>query len=651
MVDMTRDDRSPGGALAVSEARLRRAQRVAHLGSWELDLGTSVMWASDEAFRIYGLAPTPDNLLPFDLVKGIPFAEDRPVLDHALRELVERGTPYELRFRIRRHGDGAVRYVHSFAEATREANGRPTLVTGTIQDVTEYEEATQALQDALRANEERALLILEQAADAIFLGAPDGTFTGVNQRACELTGYAREELLGRGFELLFAPDVLAAAPLRYDLIARCETVVNERLLTRSDGSRVLVEMRAKQLSDGTLQAIVRDISERRQLEEQLQLRQRMDSIGTLAGGIAHDFNNILAAIVGYADALRISGDRLDERQLRSVENILQSSRRAADLVRGLQMLSHPGPPESESFDLHRVAAEVFEVLTETTDRIIEKRMLIPPGMFLVRGNASSLYHALMNLGVNAVQAIEQKGAVAGDRVTIEAREHVAGDGDGDEHPLPAGRWVHVLVADTGVGMSPRVRKQAFDPLFTTKEKGERKGQGLGLAMVYNIVVRQHHGLIDVDSAEGAGSTFHLYLPLAAERPERREASAPALVGGTETILVVDDEPQILALTHEILAQAGYTVLAAADGQEGLEFFRERAGEIDLVLLDRTLPKLHGEELLRRMLALRPGIRVIISSGDASIDLASFPGARRVLHKPYPLTLLFATIREVLDEPA
>ncbi len=649
MADMTRDDRNPGGALAVSEARLRRAQRVAHLGSWELDLGTSVMWGSDEAFRIYGLEPTPDNLLPFDLVKGIPLAEDRPVLDQALRELVERGTPYELRFRIRRHGDGAVRYVHSFAEATRGEEGRPTLVTGTIQDVTEYEEATQALQDALRANEERALLILEQAADAIFLGAPDGTFTGVNERACELTGYAREELLGRGFQLLFAPDVLAAAPLRYDLIARGETVVNERLLTRNDGSRVLVEMRAKQLSDGTLQGIVRDISERRQLEEQLQLRQRMDSIGTLAGGIAHDFNNILAAIVGYADALRISGDQFDERQLRSVENILQSSRRAADLVRGLQMLAHPGPAEFESFDLHRVAAEVFEVLAETTDRIIEKRMLIPPGTFFVRGNASTLYHALMNLGVNAVQAIEQKGAGAGDRVTIEAREHVAGDGD--EPPLQTGRWVHVLVADTGVGMSPRVRKQAFDPLFTTKEKGERKGQGLGLAMVYNIVVRQHRGLVDVDTAEGAGSTFHLYLPLAAERPDRRETSAPALVGVTETILVVDDEPQILALTHEILEQVGYTVLAATDGEEGLEFFRERAGEIDLVLLDRTLPKLHGEELLRRMLELRPSVKVVISSGDASIDLASFPGARRVLHKPYPLALLFATIREVLDEDA
>jgi PAS domain S-box-containing protein len=649
MADMTRDDRDPGAALAVSEARLRRAQRVARLGSWELDLQTSVMWGSDEAFRIYGLAPTPDNSLLFDIVKGIPLAEDRPLLDRAMRDLVERGTPYELRFRIRRHGDGAVRHVHSFAEATRDESGRPTLVTGTIQDVTEYEEATQALQDALRANEERALLILEQAADAIFLGAPDGTCIGVNERACELTGYAREQLLGRGFELLFAPEVLAAAPLRYDLIARGETVVNERLLTRSDGSRVLVEMRAKQLSDGTLQAIVRDISERRQLEEQLQLRQRMDSIGTLAGGIAHDFNNILAAIVGYADALRLSGDRLDERQLRSVENILRSSQRAADLVRGLQMLSHPGPGESESFDLHRVASEVFEVLEETTDRIIVKEMLVPPGAFVVHGSASGLYHALMNLGVNAVQAIEQKGATAGDRVRIEAREYVAVEGDA--LPLRLGRWAHVMFSDSGVGMSGPVRKQAFDPLFTTKEKGERKGQGLGLAMVYNIVVRQHHGLIDVDSAEGAGSTFHLYLPLAGDGAERREAASAAVAGGCETVLVVDDERQILALTREALEQVGYTVLAAADGQEGLDVFRERAAEIDLVLLDRTLPKLPGEELLRRMLALRPGIRVIISSGDASIGLESFPGARRVLHKPYPLGLLYGAIRELLDEPA
>jgi DNA-binding response OmpR family regulator len=152
----------------------------------------------------------------------------------------------------------------------------------------------------------------------------------------------------------------------------------------------------------------------------------------------------------------------------------------------------------------------------------------------------------------------------------------------------------------------------------------------------------------VDSAEGAGSTFHLYLPIADDAEGKREEASPSVAGGHETVLIVDDEPQILELTRETLAQVGYTVLAAGDGREGLDLFSEHMTEIDLVLLERTLPQLTGEELLRRMLALRPEVKVVISSGDASIELAGFPGARRVLHKPYPLALLYGTIREVLD---
>jgi PAS domain S-box-containing protein len=633
-------------ALATSEARLRRAQRVARLGSWELDLVTKVMWGSAEAFRIYGLPATPDHSLPFDIVKEIPLPEYRPRLDQALSDLVQHGTPYEIRFRITRRGDGAIRHVHSFAEATLDASGRPVLVSGTIQDVTEHEEATRALQDALRANEERARLILEQAADAIFLGTPTGVFASVNERACELTGYVREELIGRDFTMLFTPAVLETLPLRYDLIERGETIINERQLSRKDGTLVLIEMRAKKLSDGTLQAIVRDISERRRLEEQLQLRQRMDSIGTLAGGIAHDFNNILTAIVGYADILRMRATQLDSVSQRAIESILSSSRRAADLVRGLQMLSRPDAGEVGSFDLHRVASEVFQVLRETTDRIIAKEVLIPPGRFPIHGSASALYHALMNLGINAVQAIEQNGARAGDRVTIEARDFVATEGG--PLPLPSGPFVQVIIRDTGAGMSPEVQRRAFDPLFTTKEKGERKGQGLGLAMVYNIVVRQHRGLIEVETSEGGGSTFHLYLPRGRAAENDRAATADVPPAGTETVLIVEDEREIVTLTREALQRVGYSVLSAADGWEAIEVFRAHQDEIDLVLLDRTLPRLAGDRVLQQMLVLRPDIKVIVSSGDAAIDLSSFPGALRILHKPYALTLLFGVIREVLD---
>jgi PAS domain S-box-containing protein len=619
---------------------------VARLGSWELDLQTRVMWGSDEAFRVYGLTPTSDNTLPYDVVKEIPLPEHRQELDRALARLIELGERYEVRFRIRRHDDGEIRYIHSFAEATEDVSGRPVLITGTVQDVTEYEQAHRALQEALRANEERAHLILEQAADAIVIGTRETGFLRVNEQACRLTGYDRAELLGQSFEMFFDPDVLAREPLCYDLVERGETVVRERPLTRKDGSRVLVEMRSKNLSDGTYQSILRDISERRRLEEQLHLRQRMDSLGTLAGGIAHDFNNILAVIVGYADALLLDDRRADPDLEQAVSNILQACRRGADLIRGLQMLTRLEPFEDEHFDLHTVASEVFRVLGETTDRLISKEMRIPSDRYFIAGNPSAIYHTILNLGINAVQAIEEKGAQQGDFVRIEAFDHEVGESDGGS--LAAGSYVHVALHDTGPGMSPEVRNRVFDLLYTTKEKGERKGQGLGLAVVYNVVVRHHRGLVDVETAVGGGTTFHLYLPRGSKPTQIDSAPTPIFRGGNETILIVEDEPEIASVTREVLESFGYTVLSADDGEAGLALFVEHRGTIDLVILDRTLPKLSGDRVLHEMLELDPEVKVIVSSGDTSVDLATVPGASKVLHKPYRLSSFFDTIREVLE---
>jgi nitrogen-specific signal transduction histidine kinase len=405
-------------------------------------------------------------------------------------------------------------------------------------------------------------------------------------------------------------------------------------------------MRSKRLSDGSLQTIMRDISERRRLEEQLQLRQRMDSNGTLAGGIAHDFNNILAAIMGYADVLRISEAALSAEQAEAAEQILAASRRATDLVRSLQSLSRPRPTQTSSFDLHKVAAEVIHVLGETTNRSIVKELRIPPKHFFVKGDASALYHVLMNLGINAVQAIEEKSPLRGERVTVAAEPYQALANE--PRPLRPGAYVHLTVSDTGAGMTEEVRRRAFDPLFTTKDKGERKGQGLGLAMVYNIVVRQHRGSVEVESAPGAGATFHLYLPAGSAEPATREKPAPPPRGGNETILVVEDEAPILALTCSALENLGYRVLAARDGWEALELYRGQAPAIDLVVLDRSLPRLSGDEVLREMRAVRDDVKVLISSGDTTVDLTGLPGARALLRKPYQPNQLGATIRELLD---
>jgi PAS domain S-box-containing protein len=607
------------------------------------------MWGSDEAFRVYGLPLTPGGQLPLAQVQAIPLPEFRPVLDRALADLLAGTAPYDVRFRIRRPDDGRVRIIQSFAEAARDPLGRPLLVSGTLQDITEPEERAEALLAAVRASEERAVRAFEQAADAILLFDAAGIVVGANAKAVALTGYGRDELVGQDLRRLFSPAALEARPLQFQRVLEGETVVTARPITRKDGRRVEVEMSTSRLSDGTVQTIVRDVSERRRLEAQLQLRQRMDSLGTLVGGIAHDFNNILAAIMGWADVLRVEGDGLGAPQREALDAILQSTRRGADLVRGLQFLSHPEPPGQDRFDLAVVATEVVNVLRETTDRLVTKVQAVPAGRHAVRGSASGLYHALMNLGLNAVQAVEELGAGAAGEVRFEAEPHQAVPGG--RLGLAPGAWVHLRVIDTGAGMTEEVRGQVFDPLFTTKEKGARKGQGLGLAMVFNCVVVQHGGAIEVESASGRGSTFHLYLP-AADGVSAATAAGPAPgpPAGRGTILVVDDEPLIVSLTRRTLQRAGYEVLSAGDGLEAVALFEARAAGVDLVLLDRTLPRLRGEQVLERLRALRPDVKVIVSSGDAGGAREAFPGVQAILQKPYTPTELGGLIAAVLADP-
>jgi two-component system, cell cycle sensor histidine kinase and response regulator CckA len=640
-----------------SESRLQRAQAVAQVGIWELDLATRVLWASDEAFRLYGLTRTADNNLPLALVQSVPLPEHRARLDDALAALRVGQRPYDIEYQIRRPSDGAIRHIHSLAEVARDVGGRPTTVLGTLQDITESKAAAAALAAALerseemfaalKASEERARMIFEQAADAILVADAQGRIMVANQRAVELTGYSREELSGRSFGAVFSSAVLDAAPLRFDLLERGDTVVRERVAPRKDGSMVTIEMRSRKLPDGTYQTILRDLTDSKRLEEQLLLRQRMDSIGTLTSGIAHDFNNILAAVMGFADMLDLDRDELTEEQVQNVEGILQAAQRGADLVHGLQTLTRPRGEDKGCFDLAEVAAEAFRVLEQTTNRVVAKQLRIDKGAFWLRGNESDIYHALMNLGVNAVQAIEEKGAVQGDLVWMEACD--CAPDLGDSLGLKGGAYVHVAFGDTGIGMTSEVRQRVFDPLFTTKAKGPRKGQGLGLTMVYKIVVDRHGGHIHIETAPGAGTVFHLYLPKAAARPEGAAVAAQArLARGHETILVVEDEPLLLDLTRRTLEHAGYRVLTAEDGARAIEVFREAGASINLVLLDRTLPKQPGAAVMRQIRAMRPDIKVIVTSGDSFPGEVEFPTALRFLEKPYLPRFLCRVVREALD---
>jgi two-component system, cell cycle sensor histidine kinase and response regulator CckA len=638
---------SPDDApLRVAEllARLRRAQAVAQVGSWELDLSTGSMWASEEAFRIYGLPINATESLPLDQVQAIPLPEYRAILDASLKDLVSGRAAYDVEFELCRPRDGARRTIHSLAEVERAVDGTPRAVVGTLQDITERK----AIEEALRASEERLRMLLEHAADAIFLiSAASGCerVVRVNRRACELTGFSRDELVGLTVADRFSDDELAREPLRLDLVRRGEPVIRERTLTRKDGTTVPVEMHTARLPDGDYQSIVRDISDRRRLEEQLRLRQRMDSIGELASGIAHDFNNILVAILGYGEILTDEAPELSSSSRGAVQQIVVAARRAADLVRRLQSLTRPDRRVEGSFDLHQVVADAFHLLSETTDRRIRKEIGIAPGTWFVHGNGADLYHALVNLGLNAVQAIEARGHAGDHVVRVDACRHDAEPGNGLS--LAPGAYVHLRFSDTGAGMTADVRQRAFDPLFSTKQKGVRKGQGLGLTMVYHTVVVQHRGAIDIDSVEGRGTVFHLYLPAGRDVAKSAAAPVPAAPAGSGTVLVVEDEEQVSTLARRVLERAGYRVLVAGDGLSALTMFDAHAEEIRVVLLDQTLPTMSGAEVMAHIQRTHPGMPIVISSGNL---VALPPGTAdtvRVLAKPYSPSGLTSAVSAAL----
>ena len=405
-------------------------------------------------------------------------------------------------------------------------------------------------------------------------------------------------------------------------------------------------------SNGNITGIVgisRDITEKKHLEEQLQIRQRMDSIGTLGAGIAHDFNNLLAGIMGYLDILlNINNKGLSETQKEYISNALKSCHRAADLVKQFQSLSKGTVSSKTSVDLYEASIEVFSLLEKTTDKLILKEADLEPGEFYVTADPSELNQVLLNLGTNAVKAIEEKGIKPGDHIRIRAREYtITGK---DKTGLVESKYIHIFFEDTGIGMTDDVKRQAFDPLFTTRGKSSQKGQGLGLAMVFNIITRRHDGYIDIESAEGEGTTIHIYLPKAQSRQQIKDREVKRVAGGNETILIIEDEETVLNLAKEVLGNYGYNILTAFDGRQGLDIYAKHKDSIDLVLLDLMMPEMSGRMVFKEMLQINPAVKVIISSGQSEEDTSQgiFSKAKASVSKPYKVSELAQTVRTVLD---
>jgi len=519
-------------------------------------------------------------------------------------------------------------------------------VLGLLADQAAVAVENARLHESLRESEEMYRTLSEYSLTGVYL-IQDGVFRYVNRRLAEFFGYTPVEIVGQKgpLDLIIPSEREETQQLLDDLLAGKIQEINHTLHGLcKDSSTIDIEIFGRVVTYRGRPAILGtllDITERKRLEEQLRRAQKLEAIGTLAGGIAHDFNNILSGILGYASFIEQQLSPTDPLRP-DVETIIRSAQRAADLTRQLLTFARGGRLEVQSVDLNEIVEEVVRLLSRTIDRAIAIETHLTPELRPVDGDPAQLQQMLLNLCLNARDAMPQGG-----RLTIETANVSLSPIESSLYlDLEAGDYVVLTVTDTGVGMDKATQERIFEPFFTTKEHG----RGLGLAMVHSIV-RGHGGAIHVYSELGQGTTIKVYLPAGERRPRRLAEPTPEVRGGTETVLVVDDEEVVRHLLKRILQRGGYTVLQAQDGLEALEIYRKQGEEIDLVILDMIMPRLGGKATLKRLRELDPGVKVLFSSGYSEEDQAREVRRMKVqgfLQKPYDVLAVLRQVREALD---
>ena len=487
------------------------------------------------------------------------------------------------------------------------------------------------------------------------LCTPEGKLVAISPAFARMLDYQAGELLGTEYLSLIDPKNRADIGQVMEGIQSGELLVHstERLYVQRFGKpRWCLEnfslVRGTQDLPDLVLALIQDIQrckdteeERDRLQERLFQAQKMEALGTLAGGIAHDFNNLLGVILGFASIVRLRLAPSDP-LLGFVKMIEQSAERGAELARQLLGLGRQGESESVPIPVGDILGRVVTIITSTFDRRIQVQTGNESGPLWVHANPGQLEQAILNLCINARDAMPEGGVLA-----LESSRVTLGEGSSSRpnHCLP-GDYARLTVRDTGVGIAPHVLGRIFDPFFTTKEPG--RGSGLGLSMVY-AMASAAGGFVKVESEAGLGSAFSIHLPLKGPPVEPAVAAVSSgLEAGTGTVLVVDDEPMVLAFIEEALQKLGYKVLTVVDGRQACEVYSSHSNQIDMVLLDMVMPGTTGLEVCRRLRGINPKVKVILSSGYSSGDVvreARLAGAMGFIGKPYSLEELSTALHQ------
>jgi len=541
--------------------------------------------------------------------------------------------------------EGKVLDVLLNVDTIYDRESKPLFSLSTHLDITERKR----VEEALAASEEKYRLVVQNASQGIVV-LQDGRLKFINAWACEFMAYPESEMFGKPFLSFVHPEDRGLVAERYEKRLKGEPtppVYSFRLVGRTGRSSWVEVSAARVLWEGQPAALafLSDITERKRLEEQVLQLQKMEAVGRLAGGVAHDYNNFLQVIMGYGEMLE-KGLPTDDPLRKYVAGIQKAADRAASLTQQLLAFSRRQAVMPVVLDLSRAVAEAGKMLRRLIGEDIEMTTELAPDLGRVRADMVQVEQMIMNLALNARDAMPQGG-----KLTLRTANVVLDEAfTASRLEVSPGPYVLLEVSDTGHGMDESTLAHIFEPFFTTREKSQ--GTGLGLSMVYGIV-KQSGGHIEVESAPGKGATFKVYFPRIEEEEQQRK-SAPAettLPGGTETVLLVEDEPEIQGLIREVLSAQGFSVLEAGNGEEALKLSGELPGPIHLLITDVVMPGMSGRDLAQRLAALRPDMKLLFMSGytdDAIIRHGLLVEKLAFLQKPFRPEALLRKVRETLD---
>jgi len=598
----------------------------------------TILFANKPFFEIFGYDPEDLNTITVDDLMAPESVKD--VSERRRRRLageIEAASVYESKGR-RKNGEV---FEMEISVCLVSYQGKPCCMAF-LSDISERKKSEQAV----RESEARFRTLFDLSPQAVALvEAETGKFIDINDHFTQLTGYTKAELIHRtttGISLYSKKD---RNRFLKQLQIFGEVHGMEMNFRIKDGSIINTLMFSKiiQISgEPMILTILVDMTDRKQLEAQLQHAQRMEAIGTLAGGIAHDFNNLLMAIQGNASLILSDIDESHPHfeRIRNIENLIQSGARLTSQLLGY---ARKGRYEVRPIDLNRVVAETADTFgSARKDVTIHKKLATD--LLAIEADRGQIVQVLLNLFINAADAMPYGGQL---HIGTQNISHTRMRNK--PYHAKKGNYVFLKIADTGTGMDKATLDRVFEPFFTTKAMG--RGTGLGLASVYGTV-KAHGGYIDVESTKNEGTTFSIYLPATEKRHEPDMTRIQQHTGGTETILLIDDEDMVLESGAMMLKRMGYKVLSAACGKASLDIYEARKGGIDMIILDMIMPDLGGGQTYDRLKKINPDVKVLLSSGysiDGQAEEILKRGCNGFIQKPFTMEELSRKIREILDK--